>query len=423
MMWRQIICAILVACVAGCHTPAPVCRTTPPSILPPPPALPAAKPEVVPFDLALLPAARVQLPEPGERAYRGLTPELCQTLAARNTSPANTLDDENRVPVSGGGCETEAEQLRRTVRQFTALEFRNQSASGALDRYYQLADAELRAELARESLPILDDLFEKAAAAKKANVRHPLDPMDVDRQRGSLVLQIEEADASITSLNIDIRRRLGLPVMSDTERIWPTTEFALDEALPDEEEAAQAAIADRPELRALRALHQGLNVNTLPVARDMLRGNTPLVATAAASSGLGPVTQCLVAWNLKKAGPDPCAAAEVEVRKKQLADLIAIRERSVADEARVSVITLNSHRLRVALARDRLAERRADVAEAQKKLDAMIIGSDLVLANAQLDLLKARSEVVAEVMAWHQARVRLRAALGWLAWETLPNSR
>jgi hypothetical protein len=35
--------------------------------------------------------------------------------------------------------------------------------------------------------------------------------------------------------------------------------------------------------------------------------------------------------------------------------------------------------------------------------------------SARLDWLKARSEVVAEVMAWHQARVRLNAARGALA--------
>ena len=36
-----------------------------------------------------------------------------------------------------------------------------------------------------------------------------------------------------------------------------------------------------------------------------------------------------------------------------------------------------------------------------------------------LEWLKARAEAVAEVMAWHTARVRLKAAKGWLAWECL----
>jgi hypothetical protein len=33
--------------------------------------------------------------------------------------------------------------------------------------------------------------------------------------------------------------------------------------------------------------------------------------------------------------------------------------------------------------------------------------------------LKAKAEVVAEVASWHQARMRLHAAMGWLAWEAV----
>ena len=43
----------------------------------------------------------------------------------------------------------------------------------------------------------------------------------------------------------------------------------------------------------------------------------------------------------------------------------------------------------------------------------------MVEAQARLEWLKARAELIAEVMAWHQARVRLRAAMGWLVWETM----
>ena len=36
--------------------------------------------------------------------------------------------------------------------------------------------------------------------------------------------------------------------------------------------------------------------------------------------------------------------------------------------------------------------------------------------------LKAKAEVATEVSAWHQARIRLKAAQGWLAWEAVPKS-
>lgn len=422
---RLVIWAILAVGLAGCRAPAPVCRSLPPSAPVPIPELPLTKPEPLTFDLSKLPNAPLQLAAASETiAYRKLLEPQCQSLAARNSSLANTLDDENRLTVSSDKCESESDRLKRTVRQLAALESRNQSAAGAFERYFQLADAEARAAIAREAGPILDDLYEKAAGSKKANLRYPLDPDDVNRQRGSLVTQIEQADATIAALNIDLRRRLALPVASSEERLWPAGNFDIDPEPANTDEAVAAALKDRPELRSLRALHAGLNVNTLPTARDLLRSAVPLLSggstTGDPTSGLGPITKCLLAVHLRRMKPDPCAAAEVEIRKKQLADLIASRERDTADETRVAVLALNAQTRRVAAARDRLDERRKELAEANRKWDARLIGSDLLLAQAKLEWLKARGDVLAEVMAWHQARVRLKAAMGWLADEGGP---
>ena len=116
---------------------------------------------------------------------------------------------------------------RRTVRQLAALEARNQAAAGALERFFQTADAEARVNLARDAGPILDDLFDKAAGAKKANLRYPLEPDDVSRQRAALAAQVDQAEAAIDALNIDLRRRLALPYAAD-ERLWPVSDFAVD---------------------------------------------------------------------------------------------------------------------------------------------------------------------------------------------------
>ena len=116
-------------------------------------------------------------------------------------------------------------------------------------------------------------------------------------------------------------------------------------------------------------------------------------------------------------------AAEVEARRKQLREIIEARERAVADEARAAAISLNAQTRKVQLARDRLASWAAQRAEAIKKREAKQPGAELLEAQATLDWLKARAEVVAEVMAWHQARVRLKAAQGWLAWEALGDGR
>jgi hypothetical protein len=123
---------------------------------------------------------------------------------------------------------------------------------------------------------------------------------------------------------------------------------------------------------------------------------------------------------VRKAAMDPAAvAAEVAVRKKQLFELIAARERAVADEARAAALALESQRVRATLARDRMLGWEQKLAEAVKKRDANQPGAELLEAQVRLEWLRARAEVVAEVAAWHQARVRLRAAQGWLAWEAL----
>ncbi len=62
-------------------------------------------------------------------------------------------------------------------------------------------------------------------------------------------------------------------------------------------------------------------------------------------------------------------------------------------------------------------------ADAIKTREAKQPGAKLLEAQVTLDWLKARTEVVTEVMAWHQARVRRKAARGWLAWECLAEAR
>jgi hypothetical protein len=410
---RAAVWAVLaVGLAAGCRAPAPPCRAapaTPPAAVP---VLPYTRPEVPAFDLSNVPSVPVPSAVGRGIKYRELTEPLCQSLAARNSSAANTLDDENRVPSTASGCESEAERLRREVRKYTALEFRNQSAAAALDRFVQLADAGARSSVVREAEPVLEELFTKATEAKAAKLRYPLDPADVERQRSVMASQLELADSGIQSLNIDLRRRLGLPPAPPNERLWPTGTFAVDPAPADEAETVKEALANRPELKAWRTVQEGLNANTLPVARELLGGGASVPGITPPSGLLG---RCIVKLMARRAKPDPCAAAELEVRKKQLADTIESRERDVADEARVAVVTLNSQARRVALARDRVTAWRTKLDDAERQRKAGMPLADLQEAQVRLEWLKARAELVSEVMAWHQARVRLRAAMGWLA--------
>jgi hypothetical protein len=399
-------CAVVLGLVAGCRTAALVPPTSVPTAGPVSVELPLTKPARIDPNLRALPKTPIrQVSASSDSDFRGLTEAACQALAAKHSALANALDDEGRVPVK---CETSADRLKQTVRFHTALELRNRAAADALDRYFQLANAEVSADLLRQSFPVLDDLIAKAKGARAANVRFPLEIDDLERQRSQMMTQLEQAESASALLNIDLKRRLGLS--PESEPLWPHGEFGIDPTPTNAEVAVNAALADRPELRGLRAVYANLSVGTLPVAREALRASNPLL-------GGPPPTAPGLALFLKHRNAS--ALAEVEVRRKQLAELIASRERDIADEARAAVVALNAQTHRVQLARDRLDAWTAQRADAAKKREAKQPGAELLEAQVALDWQKAKAEVLAEVMVWHQVRVRLKAAQGWLAWECL----
>lgn len=413
--WR--VWAVLL--LAGCHhTPAPVApRAAQPTAEPVTRELPATKPTVSVLDGKELPKLPLRTPTgPVGETFRRLTEDDCLRLAAANTGPANLLDEENRVPPPVDSCDESSDRLRRSLRYYTALELRNRSAAEALERFFQLLDVEARSDLLRQAFPITDDMLAKARKARAADVRFPLEVGDLERQRSQLVSQLEQAELGSRLLNLDLKRRLGLPYPPESEHLWPSGDFAIDPEPSDPERAVTAALADRPELRGLRTLHQELSIDTLPDVRDLLRAGNPLLGQSRPPL---PVRRLLRVLD-RKSGSDPAAVAELEVRRKQLLDLIAERERTVADEARAASLSLNAQTARAALARERLLSLGEKLADAVKKREANQPGAEFLEPQVRVEWLQARAEVAAEVAAWHRARVRLKAALGWLAWEAAP---
>jgi hypothetical protein len=417
---RRIWLAVLLA--AGCH------HTQPQAPVPPRPANPTVAP--VSFDLPqtqptppVLDGRDVPRPAPKTAAipealvFRRLTESDCVLLAAANVSAANLLDEENRVP-AGRECDRkpQPDELRVSLRSHTALEMRNQAAAAALERFFQLADVEARTDLLRQAFPVVEELLAKARKAKAANVRFPVEPADLELQRSQLVSQLEQAEHGSRLLNLDLKRRLALPYQPETEHLWPAGDLAIDPTPVEAEKAVGTALADRPELRGLRAAYLGLSPDSLPDVRDLLRAASPLLGR-----GPGAAPPRLLQLLLRRTPPpDPAIPAELEVRRKQLADLIAGRERQVADETRAAALEMNAQVVRVGLARERLQIQEEKLADAVKKRDANQPGAEFLEPQVRADWLKARAEVVAEVAAWHQARVRLRAAQGRFAWEAAP---
>jgi hypothetical protein len=401
--------------LCGCraHAPAP----PRPDLRPPPPLidLPPTTPNLPSLDGKGLPPAlhRATTNIEGQSFHR-LTESDCLLLAAANAAGAGLLEEELPPPAgkkSKVTCEAAGEALRRSIQSHTAHELRNRAAALALERFHQLAEVEAGADLVRQSSAIIDPLLAKAREARARNVRYPLDPDDLERQYSQLLTQLEGLVLASRLINLDLKRRIGLPYEPAGKRLWPAGDFAIDPTPADPEQAATAALADRPELRGLRELHAGLSPETLPDVRELL---------GAASAAAGrPRFALLIAHVRLHGGPDPAVLAELEVRRKQLADLIATRERQIADEARAAALTLDSQRVRATLARDRLRSWDEKLVDAVRKREANQPGAELLEAQVRMERLKAKAELNAEVAAWHRARVKLRTAMGWLAWEAV----
>ena len=125
------------------------------------------------------------------------------------------------------------------MRFHAALELRNRAAADALDRFFQLANAEASTDFLRDAFPVLDDLIAKAKAARAADVRFPLDPADLERQRAQTLAQLEQSETGSDLLNIDLKRRLGLPPAG--ERLWPSCDFGISTEVVDADAAVNAA--------------------------------------------------------------------------------------------------------------------------------------------------------------------------------------
>ncbi len=412
---------------AGCHTPpSPPPELPPPAAPLPPPELPVVSPTPIEPDYKTLPAldpltAAADDVAPPPAGYRGLTEEVCRREAAARAGTAGLFNQENRIPrvelrpraeLRRAAVKPAADALHREVRVELAAEGRNRAAADALDEFFQLADAEGRGELMRATLPVLDRLRETVRKARAEGVRVPVDPDELDRQRATLLGLIAQADAGARALDIDLKRRVGVPGRA-AERLRPVGEFGVRADPIDVEAGVRLALEGRPDLVALREVYLRLSPDTLPVVRELVRGRLG-PGGPAGDAVRGPLVRPLLSLALARARAnrlDAAVLAELAVRRQQLYELIAERERQAADEVRAAAVTLAGEATQVALARWRAEQLATKAAEAKGK-------GPLVELPAELEAYRARAEVVAAVMSWHRARVKLAAAVGVLGGES-----
>ena len=373
--------------VAGCRSPTPVASPLPPGS-PPELVLPVGDAAPFSIDDVSLPAIEVltasaESVAPRPVAVRPLTEDVCRREAAARAPLAALTPTGPARPCPG-------------LRDYLIAADRNRAAGAALDEFYQIADLDGRAAIARASLPVLDELRAGVAKATARGVKVPFDADDLDRRRATLLSSLAQAESAADALDVSLKRRVGVSGR-EPGRLRPVGPFAAVSLTPPDRAAlVQTALETRADLRLLRAAAIGLSADSLPGAKELLE---PVPTDS-------PV-QTVARRFFKKAGAAEAIDAELSAVRAQLLELIAQRERRAADDVRAAAVALEARAKAAAFARWRVDF------EAKKLAEGPDAGPLAQLAR-ELELARVRSELVAAAAAVQRARAALLAAQGLL---------
>jgi hypothetical protein len=288
------------------------------------------------------------------------------------------------------------------ARYYATLEARNQAAARALLLYYQLAALYARQPLWRHNQAWLQALLDKAEQARQQKVPYPVEPQDLRMQLEQVQQALEQTEAALRLLHVELKQLLDWPATPEEERFWPVGDFTVEvvDVLP--EQAGAWAVQDRAELRAVRSLYQEL-------AETASRG--PL---ARWQRWMRPV------WFRQQWAQQ---LRQLQDQQQALERWLRQRTGAVEDEARAAAILLAEQTRQLAAARQRLQQWDQRWREAQRKSEARQPNAEVYEAQVRWQRSLAEAALIEATAAWHQARVRLRAAIGWFAYDDLPTSR
>ena len=415
--WRTWVTVGALA-MAGCRAPcirvtspeqSPT-EPTKPSILPPASATSlepeyAKLPLVDPQSASAMPAVTARAPVVEATVIR---------LAGERATLPSVLQRESEIPQMLSSAQPTGDNgaLLRDVRTLLAADARTRAAGEAAKEFYQLADVEGRLDLLRVSIERLDFLRDAAKKAKADGARLPVELEDLDSQRASLLAVLGQVELGAKLLDTDLKRRLGLSSQM-TDRLLPAGAFNVNPDAVDAEAAVKVGLERRADLQALRTAYLGLTPANLPSVQQYLRA----IPGTAGLIGHGQAFPANPQFPFSKffhrridewaKAIDTVTASEVAVRRQQLFRLIEEKERATADEVRGAVATLNEQTRQVGLTRWRAEFQMSKLADAKK------MGKGPFLeVPAELETLRARADVIAAVMAWHQARSRVAVAQG-----------
>jgi hypothetical protein len=342
--------------------------------------------------------------------YRQLGCQSCQCLAVEASRLGNLLDRESEVALKqvevrrcGGEKALQAARLKAQMLAYLAEEDRNRSAGRALDAYYQLGEAEAGADILQLSLAQVADALGKARALKAKGL--PADDASLHRQQLDLQARSARLQVRIQQLNSELRTLLDFEPCTPAWQFWPIDAFRLSTDRIDADEAVAIGLTYRPELLLLRLLEDELCDGNLETVRQQLQSLN-------AALGQGPSAHCP---KLQQLVAKLCGSsdAELDVRRQQMSEYRAAREREVIEEIRQSVETVVGQIQVVVLTAQRAESWRAAVQEAEER-EAKGANGFAQTTEAKLEWYKARRDVVSEITRLQRAKVQVRQAQGVL---------
>jgi outer membrane efflux protein len=370
-----------------------------------------------------------QFPVDGENSgnaahYRLLIARDCQCLAVQHAPLASTLARDRQALADAHPCcqhpivhlllpchcDDRASKLKQCILYYAELEARNRSAGAALELFYRIAEFEVKDDLLAAGIAAVGGGYDQAKSVADQGFKLPIELESLHRQQLDARADRVRVQAALTEFNGKLKGLIGQSDLPFCERLWPGADFAISLAPIDADAAIQTALAERAELKLLRTLNCELDARTLPVIREFLKGlNAALGAQALSNSPLGRMVDSVKLLLTRH-------ALEKALRSGQIEQLLAEREKAVADEVRQAIAQINAQGQLVDLERQRVLAWQARVQEVEDRL-GQGESTFLDLLSAKLDWYKARASLTAGIMGWHRAQVQLRLAQGVLVME------
>lgn len=343
---------------------------------------------------------------PPSPQYVAMTASSVQCLAAQNASVPNLINYEIRLLEYLAGESKDRKRrvllIQRDLTQLRSVSRRNEASAAALTVYWQLANLEFQRGILRRTLAevrrSISDLEELRAREQPV----PSDETSIKAQEIELEDQIAGLDKTADQLNGQLRVLFG-SAPGEAPYIWPETPLTVVVAPTDADAAVTLGLATRSDLMSLRLVIATLDSDSLPLARAALQQSDGVLGAAQTK--------------LKSIDCDE-VRQEVVVRNEQLGVLLADSERGAAEQIRQAAAAVDSALRAVALANQGLTLRRQRQSDVEQLREAGVAGvTSFDLTAARIEVLKAESLLVKQIVAWKTAEVELKKAQGLLASE------